>query len=387
VIYTQQWDAENRLTVVTNTNTLSVTRFVYDGDGARVLQIKPEGSQTAYVGGLMETDLTTTVPITPAGWSGRVTRQESGEGVSGVTLTLNKQEACAQNGTLAVTVYWEIGLSLSSASATVYVYDANGIAIGSYPMTLSYNGNLEEWTGATNVSLPAGSYQAYVQGSGQSGKTTVYGYSAAQAFAINGGQTTPATFYLLYSTAPSIGPVSPLPYTGVTTTTTPLTSTVTTATGAYGLYATGITYNGACTNSLRLVETVPANYVAQSASAPSPGTVISATEIQYPAVDGSQNYPSNNFTLSSNTIPTTGAIKKVYYPAGSQLIATPALHQTQCGASVRIITDGGSVLYYLHTDHLGSTSLTTCGTGCGTAGTLIARQLLRSAPEAQRSGV
>jgi hypothetical protein len=67
--------------------------------------------------------------------------------------------------------------------------------------------------------------------------------------------------------------------------------------------------------------------------------VLSATVIQYPAVSGGQTYPNNNFTLSSNTVPTTGAIKKVYYSAGAQLIA------------MRIITDGGSVLYYLHSDH------------------------------------
>jgi len=34
-----------------------------------------------------------------------------------------------------------------------------------------------------------------------------------------------------------------------------------------------------------------------------------------------------------------------------------------------------SVLYFLHGDHLGSVSVTTCGAGCGTAGTVLARQL------------
>jgi RHS repeat-associated protein len=33
-----------------------------------------------------------------------------------------------------------------------------------------------------------------------------------------------------------------------------------------------------------------------------------------------------------------------------------------------------SVLYFLHGDHLGSVSVTTCGAGCGTAGTVLARQ-------------
>ena len=35
VTYSQAWDAENRLKVVTNTLTSQVTRFTYDGDGAR----------------------------------------------------------------------------------------------------------------------------------------------------------------------------------------------------------------------------------------------------------------------------------------------------------------------------------------------------------------
>ena len=61
--YQQQWDAENRLTVVTNTLSGDVTRFVYDGDGARVLQLRSDGSQTAYVGGLMEIDIA--APATP----------------------------------------------------------------------------------------------------------------------------------------------------------------------------------------------------------------------------------------------------------------------------------------------------------------------------------
>jgi YD repeat-containing protein len=56
VTYQQEWDRENRLLVVTNTNTLSVTRFVYDGAGARVAQIKPDGTAVAYVGNLLEVE-------------------------------------------------------------------------------------------------------------------------------------------------------------------------------------------------------------------------------------------------------------------------------------------------------------------------------------------
>ncbi len=43
ITYTQGWDVENRLSVVTNTVTGDVTRFVYDGDGNRVLREDASG--------------------------------------------------------------------------------------------------------------------------------------------------------------------------------------------------------------------------------------------------------------------------------------------------------------------------------------------------------
>ena len=49
ITYTQEYNAENRLAVVTNTVTGQVARFVYDGDGNRVLRIGPEGA-TVYIG-------------------------------------------------------------------------------------------------------------------------------------------------------------------------------------------------------------------------------------------------------------------------------------------------------------------------------------------------
>ena len=57
ITYTQQWDAENRLTVVTNTSTTPnrVSKFIYDGDGQRVMQVQISGTQvitTAYAGAL-----------------------------------------------------------------------------------------------------------------------------------------------------------------------------------------------------------------------------------------------------------------------------------------------------------------------------------------------
>ena len=49
VTYQQAWDAENRLTVVTNTVSGAVTTFTYDGDGARVKKVDAAGT-TAYAG-------------------------------------------------------------------------------------------------------------------------------------------------------------------------------------------------------------------------------------------------------------------------------------------------------------------------------------------------
>ena len=53
VTYRQEYDAENRLAVVTNTVTGEVVRFVYDGDGNRILRVGPEGT-TVYVGDYYE---------------------------------------------------------------------------------------------------------------------------------------------------------------------------------------------------------------------------------------------------------------------------------------------------------------------------------------------
>jgi len=53
----------------------------------------------------------------------------------------------------------------------------------------------------------------------------------------------------------------------------------------------------------------------------------------------------------------SGSTVKKYYYAGGQRVA------------MRVLTASSDTLYYLHTDHLGSTSLTTCGNTSGCAGT------------------
>jgi RHS repeat-associated protein len=55
VSYTQEFDAENRLSTVTTIT--GTTRFVYDGDGQRVLQIRSDGTTVAYVSSVMEVEM------------------------------------------------------------------------------------------------------------------------------------------------------------------------------------------------------------------------------------------------------------------------------------------------------------------------------------------
>jgi RHS repeat-associated protein len=54
ITYTQAFNAENKLAVVTNTVAGEITTFVYDGNGVRVKKIDPDGSVTYYVGGIYE---------------------------------------------------------------------------------------------------------------------------------------------------------------------------------------------------------------------------------------------------------------------------------------------------------------------------------------------
>ena len=56
VTYQQEFDIENRLVRVINTAG-EEARFLYDGDGNRVLQLHPDGTQTAYVGEYFEVTL------------------------------------------------------------------------------------------------------------------------------------------------------------------------------------------------------------------------------------------------------------------------------------------------------------------------------------------
>jgi hypothetical protein len=73
VTYTQIWDVENRLVMVTSTVSAvkPVSKFVYDGDGARVMQITISGTQvmtTAYAG-TIEVQITATQRITKTYYS------------------------------------------------------------------------------------------------------------------------------------------------------------------------------------------------------------------------------------------------------------------------------------------------------------------------------
>ena len=44
ITYQQQWDIDNRLVVVRNTNTNQVTQYFYDADGTRVKRVTPQAT-------------------------------------------------------------------------------------------------------------------------------------------------------------------------------------------------------------------------------------------------------------------------------------------------------------------------------------------------------
>ena len=84
ITYTQGWDVENRLSVVTNTvtNTVTgeVTHFVYNGDGNRVLR-EDAGGVTVYLGAV-EVHITGTERLTKTYYfagSQRIAMRENGE--------------------------------------------------------------------------------------------------------------------------------------------------------------------------------------------------------------------------------------------------------------------------------------------------------------------
>ena len=81
ITYTQAWNAENRLSVVTNTVSGAVTRFVYDGDGNRVLREQPDGSVTAYLG-VVEVTLSGTERLTTSYYFAGAQRIAMREGVT-----------------------------------------------------------------------------------------------------------------------------------------------------------------------------------------------------------------------------------------------------------------------------------------------------------------
>jgi RHS repeat-associated protein len=69
--------------------------------------------------------------------------------------------------------------------------------------------------------------------------------------------------------------------------------------------------------------------------------------------------------LHTKSLTPANTTYRVYYYAGGRPIAMREMPPN----------DNTGTLYYLHSDHLGSTSVTTCGSGsCGTAGTVVAQQ-------------
>jgi RHS repeat-associated protein len=95
--------------------------------------------------------------------------------------------------------------------------------------------------------------------------------------------------------------------------------------------------------SLHIFHTVPAGLSATSASAPSPGQVLSNTEIKY-LWTTSGTYPANDFRISSQPI-----IYRSYYHANGQAVAMRVSGEPN---------PAKNTIYFLLTDHLGGTNVT-----------------------------
>jgi RHS repeat-associated protein len=146
ITYTQGWDSENRLIAVTATNgiTTSISQFVYDSDGNRVLQVLPDGSKTAYASAI-EVSITGTQRITKTYYS------------AGSTLVAMR----VYSSPAVSTLYFMYTDHLGSASLTTDItgtviarqlYDAWGnvrYVSGAMPTSIGYAGQYADSTGLT----------------------------------------------------------------------------------------------------------------------------------------------------------------------------------------------------------------------------------------------
>ena len=342
--------------------------FVYDGDGNRVKSINPEGT-TVYVGNHTEVFTpVTAVPIPPANPApavlsfGGKTLSQSGPGLGNLSVSLRRRQTCSVPGTgyLSATA---LGSRFSQLSeATLYIYKYTGQFVSSVTEYCSGGGSSSSSesegasgefgvtiTGCTGIGFPlqtlsGGSYQGYVR----TIDNGFYKYSTVQSFAISHGQTTFKGWVATNPSAPSVGAVTPLPWTGSTSTTnTTINSTVSDVDGNYRLNYATPSCNSGCNCTLHVDLGTVNGYPAVSASAPSPGTVISSMEIRYPwATSGSYN--NNNFTLTRVSNASWGTQWRYYYYAGTQRIAMRVEGDP-------IMANNG--LYYLFGDHLASTSV------------------------------
>ena len=138
--YTQAWTVDNRLAVITKTDgagaILAVTRYAYDGDGARVRKEDPDGT-TLYVGALEQTigapgtatveyfdDITGTATL-----SGFVTTR--GESVAaGLTRVFTSAPPLPTMGGAPWGIRWQLWLTVPvTDSYTFAVYADDGFSL------------------------------------------------------------------------------------------------------------------------------------------------------------------------------------------------------------------------------------------------------------------
>ena len=134
ITYTQAWDVENRLVAVTNTVTLTVTRFYYDGDGQRVKKVESKNTTsttTAYLGALYEKNVTT--GITTCYYYAGSTRGMACRQSRSAALGRNGHTCiCAKAGVVMATALPLLGVqypsAIQSAGAPVPPPDADSMA-------------------------------------------------------------------------------------------------------------------------------------------------------------------------------------------------------------------------------------------------------------------
>ncbi len=401
VTYSQLWDAENRLVSVTSNG--QTTQFVYDGDGNRVLQLRPDSSKTAYIGGLMEIDIAapaTPTPTPTATPTATPTNTPTATPTSTPTATPTNTptptptSSPTATSTPAATPGDDFNRADSTNLGSKWTERAGDWHIVSNTLRnkstggdiiASYNGGpyanvavtskvyIASGSGSTSIGarwgdysggLPTQGYNAEMLSTGevilwrvsdwtQLGSYQIAGYSNGTWYTLtlraNGSSLSVdvngVTRITASDSAFTSGEAGVWSYASTAVSQHRFDDFVITVLGGGGamggrLYAPKSVNSGAVDSESVLTELLDALRRAVA-------SIRAARTLAAPPEGQTLQIPS-------------GQAWKVYYYAGTQRVA------------MRELTASSDTLYYLHSDHLGNTSLTTCGnTACGIVGSVV----------------